>query len=75
MASLRLNDVTYIKYKDKATILNNYFTSVFTKEDESNIPLRDDYSFPDILPINITIEVVTASLFNLEVHKASGLWS
>jgi len=71
VASLRLNDVTYTKCKDKAAILNNYFTSVFTKEDKSNIPPFDDYPFPDILPINITIEGVTALLSNLEVHKAS----
>ena len=35
VATLKLNDVTYTKCKDKATILNNYFTSIFTKKDES----------------------------------------
>lgn len=66
------NDVTYTKCKDKATILNNYFTSVFTKEDESNIPPFDSSSFPDILPIDITVEGVSTLLSNLEVHKACG---
>ena len=36
VASLKLNDET--KSKDKATILNDYFISVFTKEDESSNP-------------------------------------
>ena len=72
MASLKLNDVTYTKCKDKPTILNDYFTSAFTKEDESNIPPLDGCFFPDILPIDITIEGVTTLLSNLEVHKANG---
>jgi len=59
VASLRLNNVTYTKCKDKAIILNNHFTSFFTKEDKSNIPPFDDYR-------------VTALLSNLEGHKACG---
>ena len=42
------------------------------KEDESNIPPLDGCFFPDILPIDITIEGVTTLLSNLEVHKANG---
>ena len=45
---------------------------MFTKEDESNVPPLNDYSFPDISPIDITLEGVTTLLSNLEVHKASG---
>ena len=54
------------------TFLNEYFTSVFTKEDISNIPTLDDYSFPDISPISITNAGVLALLSNLKIHKASG---
>ena len=52
--------------------MTSYFTSVFTKEDESNISPLDGCFFPDILPIDITIEGVTTLLSNLEVHKANG---
>ena len=36
------------------------------------IPPLDGSPFPDILPIDITIEGVTTLLSNLEVHKSSG---
>jgi len=49
----------HYKCKDKATIFNNYFTYIFTKKYESNIPPFDDYG-------------VTALLSNLEVQKANG---
>ena len=35
VAPLRYNDMIYTDSKDKASILNKYFTSVFTMEDKS----------------------------------------
>ena len=72
VASLEVNGTMYNKCEDKASVLNEYFTSVFTKEDISNIPTLDDYSFPDISPISITNAGVLALLSNLKIHKASG---
>ena len=64
----------YNKCEDKASVLSEYFTSVFTKKDTSNIPSLDGYSFPDISPITIDITNagVLALLSNLKIHKASG---
>ena len=72
VASLEVNGIMYNKCEDKASVLNEYFTSVFTKEDTSNIPSLDSYSFPDISPITITNAGVLALLSNLKIHKASG---
>ena len=71
VAPLRYNDTTYTDPKDKATILNNYFTSVFISED-GHMPTLDDNSFPNISPIFIHNEGVAGLLSNLEDHKASG---
>ena len=62
----------YNKCEDKVSVLNEYFKSVFTKEDTSNIPSLDGYSFPDTSPITITTAGVLALLSNLKIHKASG---
>ena len=61
----------YTDSKDKASILNNYFTSVFTMED-GYIPTMDGSSFPDISPFFIHDEGVANLLSNLDDHKASG---
>ena len=38
IASLKVNGTMYNTCKDKASVLNKYFTSVFTKENTSDIP-------------------------------------
>ena len=70
IASLKHNGT---KCRDKATVLNNYFTSDFTKGDESHTRSLNGFHFPNILPINITIKKVISLLSNLNTHKASGL--
>ena len=43
--------------KAKATALNSYFESVFTKEDQSNVPTLDaNESFPNLLDITFSVE-------------------
>ena len=72
VASLEVNDTIYNKCKDKASVLNEYFATVFTKKDSSDVPFLDGYPFPDISPIGVTNDGVSALLSNLKVHKASG---
>ena len=72
IASLKVNGTMYNTCKDKASVLNEYFTSVFTKENTSDIPPLDGHSFPDISSIDVTIAGVTALLSNLKIHEASG---
>ena len=64
IASLKVNGTMYNTCKDKTSVLNEYFTSVFTKEDSSDISPLDGYSFPDISPISVTIDGITALLSN-----------
>ena len=71
IAPLQQNGTTYTDSKDKATILNNYFASIFVSEDGPMPTLADD-SYPDISPLLINNEGVTALLLNLKDHKASG---
>jgi len=72
VAPLRQKDETFTDPKDKAEILNNYFTSVFTSEDTSTIPILDHNTFPDISPLTIHNEGVVDLLSNLKEHKAKG---
>ena len=71
IAPLQQNGTTYTDSKDKATILNNYFASIFVSED-GPMPTLADNSYPDISPLLINNEGVTALLLNLKDHKASG---
>ena len=71
IAPLQQNGTTYTDSKDKATILNNYFASIVVSED-GPMPTLADNSYPDISPLLITNEGVTALLLNLKGHKASG---
>ena len=72
IASLAVNSTTYTDDLDKANILNNYFSTVFTKEDTSNLPSIEDSTYPTIDPLNLTVDCVSNLLHDLEVHKACG---
>ena len=48
VAPLKQNDETFNDPRDKAKILNNYFTSVFTSEDTSTIPTLNYNIYPNI---------------------------
>lgn len=58
--------------KEKADILQNQFTSVFTKEPEGDLPGFDTRTLTDIGPLEITAELVKQKINNLDVNKASG---
>ena len=72
LASLEVNSTTYTDDLDKANILNNYFSTVFTKEDTSNLPSMEDSTYSTIDSLNLTVDGVSNLLHNLEVHKACG---
>ena len=59
--------------KDKANVLNDFFSSVFTREDRSYIPdfPRASYNVP-IADMSITIEDVRKKLDALNPNKATG---
>ena len=69
IALLKQDEKTFTTPKDKAEILNNYFSSVYTSEDKSTIPTLDYNNFPSISAIIIHNEVVIS---NLKEQKAKG---
>ena len=61
--------------KGKADILNNFFTSVFLKEDTSNLPNVEEASFASgihISDIRVTKDAVEKKLKELNPQKAQG---
>ena len=56
----------------KANVLNEYFSSVFTNEDTTNIPTLEEDPLPEISPIYICPEGVAQLLHNLKPQKAAG---
>jgi len=65
----------YTDSNAKAEALNNYFQSVFTKEDQTNIPSLDsntEDSIPDIPDIAFSVEGICQLLSELDTNKASG---
>ena len=56
----------------KANILNNYFSSVFTTKGALPSPTHNESPHPNIQPITFTQADVSQLLTTLEVHKAPG---
>ena len=65
---------TYTQNVDKANVLNEHSSSVFTKPDTSSDhnPSLEGNSYPDISPLLIEENGVRALLQNLDSHKAQG---
>ena len=59
--------------KEKADVLNDFFNSVFTKEDKSSIPdfKKTLYNEP-LLDLIVTPEQVLKKLKELNLNKATG---
>ena len=53
VASIRYNDQVYIDDQDKANILNQYFSSVFTVEDASQTPVDTEDEVSEMQSISI----------------------
>ena len=58
--------------KAKANILNQPYQSVFTHEDESNIPTPDGDPYPSMPNITISEERIFKLLKKTNPHKAAG---
>ena len=72
IAPLKQDEKPLLPQKHKAEILNNYFSSVYTSEDVSNIPTLDYANFPNISPVIIHNEGIINLLSNLKEHKTKG---
>ena len=72
ISSLEANNRTYSDDTDKANILNNYFSTVFTEEDTIHLPLLEDSIYPPIDHLHITVDGVSCLLHDLKAYKASG---
>ena len=70
----RNNKVTEaVTDQEKADALNSHFSSVFTNEDISSIPLIDDiYTSSPITDISISDNVLFNKLQNLDTSKSPG---
>jgi len=71
VAPLKQDEENFTNPKDKAEILNKYFTSAFISEDTSTIPILD-HNPPSISPVVIHYEGTINLLSNLKEHKAKG---
>ena len=62
MFHLKIDEDIINDDKDKAEILNDHFTSVFTEEDSSNVPDMDVDPKPCVGALKITVEGVVKQL-------------
>ena len=69
---LEYHGLTITDSLSKANAPANYFSSVYTSEDTTNVPVLEGNPFPDIPPIHIHADGVTQLLLNLKFHKAAG---
>ena len=73
VAPLKVDGAVCNNSSDKAEILNNYFTSVFTPISLDTPPPMDEPLIPDIDPIQVEPNGIVELLKSLEVHKAAEL--
>jgi hypothetical protein len=72
IATLKEDGKTLITSKEKATGINNYFQSVFTKENLDNQPRLGPSPYPPMKPLKIDLARVEKLLTNINPSKASG---
>ncbi len=72
IAVLKKEDVTATTPIEKAELLNNQFSSVFTDEDADFVPQLDTDKVTDIGEIHITVPGVEKLLNSLNTNKATG---
>ena len=58
--------------QDKAEVLNNFFTSVFTQEDDTDIPTFDCGKNVSINDVIVTDDMMKKSLLSLNISKSPG---
>ena len=69
---LRKDGLAYNNSKQKADILNETFTSIFTKEGISNPPQLPNRHVPNVSSITVTVRGVLKLLQGLKPHKDVG---
>ena len=72
VAPLTSNGVNHSDSVKKANILNDQFTSVFTKEDLSTGPELNSTDHPSVHPIVVSRKGVLKLLQDINPHKATG---
>ena len=72
VAPLKKDGKTYADASEKTELLNEQFSSVFTKDNTSNITNLDTSKTPDAPNIIIGKECVLILRFNLNPYKATG---
>ena len=72
VASLKVNGRFHDSSGETAEILNEQFSSEFTKEDMSFLTSLENSSYPRAPNLNIRVEGVTKILNGLGPHKAPG---
>ena len=71
--SLRNNDNESVNEpRMKAEMLNNFFSSVFTVENYTGMPLLDSFSGEKLVDIAVDTEVIKNKLRDIKVDKAAG---
>ena len=58
--------------KAKAEMLNDYFSSVFTKELETDMPVLDNLCAAKLVDISVTVDSIKSKLQKLKEDKAAG---
>ena len=72
VSTLKHEGRTYVDATEKANLLADYFSSVFTNEDVSNNPTLSTNPTPSISSIQVHVDGVYQLLSNIQQHKASG---
>ena len=73
IGELQVDDVTSISDEEKASTLNKYFSSVYTKEDTTSIPTCDDHTIRTKCPvIQLSREDIYRTLPELNPTKSAG---
>ena len=72
VAPLKIDGVAYSDFQVKANILNDQFSSVFTKEDTSTIQSLGHITHHDLVRITVSEEGVQKLLRCLKIHSAAG---
>ena len=69
---LKQGSTTYTDSLEKANVLNQYFSSVFTIGNNSKPPTIDHTEIPDMPPITVHVNGVTKLLSDIKPYKSSG---
>lgn len=56
-----------------SSVFNTFFTSVFTREDHSDIPVAPEHDYPFMAPINISVDGIACLINELKKTSACGI--